>query len=51
MEEGVRVGDQRVVGAKTPQKAYKHVSVLTLSHIKRVIDVNETAGKEGLTGI
>ena len=32
---------------KISQKAYNHISVLTLSHIKRVIDVNETAGKEG----
>ena len=34
----------QAVGSKTPQKAYKHVSVLTLSHIKRVVDVKETSG-------
>ena len=33
---------QGLVGVVTPQKAYKHVAWLNLSHIKRVVDVRET---------
>ena len=36
-----------MIGATTPQKAYKHVTVLTLSHIRRVVDVHETNGQYG----
>ena len=38
---------QGMVGVVTPQKAYKHVAWLNLSHIKRVVDVRETAGACG----
>ena len=30
---------------KTPQKAYKHIEMLQLSNIKKVVDITETKGK------
>ena len=35
-------------GAKTPQKAYKHIEMLQLNCIKRVVNINDTKGKHKL---
>ena len=32
-------------GAKTPQKAFKHLEIMTLPSIKRVVNIVETEGK------
>ena len=31
-------------GAKTPQKAYKHLEFIQLNSIKRVVDIQDTKG-------
>ena len=31
--------------ARTPQKAYKHVKFMPLSHVRRVVDIRDNDGK------
>ena len=30
--------------ARTPQKAYKHVKFMPLSHVRRVVDIRDNEG-------